>query len=247
MGPFTRGLVLPAVAVVGSVTGASTVGLLIQTVLFLLLGVTWAIIAVTAAAIVTRLAPAAIRGEALGTYAAVSAGAGSLGRLLGGAVAAVSFLLVFTVAGSFVLLGAQLIYRLRTLVDTPDAPLQRVVSEGQSPPALIALLCTGQDDGLLGGRGSISAVEAAEYLIRIGYQPEQTVYLLDNHDEETGGHRDAARVAKQFEKRGRRLDFVVDEGMPVANETIPNVESPLAMIGEGRGGSQSFHRISREP
>lgn len=121
-GLLVRGLAIPAVALVGTVAGASTVGLVLETVLFLLIGVTWAIIAVTAATIVTRLAPTAIRGEALGTYAAVSAGAGSLGSLLGGAVAEVSFLLAFAVAGSFVLLGALLVYRLRTLVDTPVAP-----------------------------------------------------------------------------------------------------------------------------
>jgi len=120
-GLLARGLAIPAVALVGTVTGASTVGLVLETILFLLIGVTWAIIAVTAATIVTRLAPAAIRGEALGTYAAVSAVAGGIGSLLGGAVAEVSFLLAFTVAGSFVLLGSLLVYRLRTLVDTPDS------------------------------------------------------------------------------------------------------------------------------
>jgi len=121
-GLLARGLAIPAVALVGTVAGATTVGLVLETVLFLLIGVTWAIIAVTAATIVTRLAPAAIRGEALGTYAAVSALAGGIGSLLGGAVAEVSFLLAFAVAGSFVLLGALLVYRLRSLLDTPEAP-----------------------------------------------------------------------------------------------------------------------------
>lgn len=64
-----------------------TVALLLESVLFLVVGLTWAVIAVTAATIVTRMAPAAIRGEALGTYAAVSAVAGGIGSLLGGALA----------------------------------------------------------------------------------------------------------------------------------------------------------------
>jgi len=101
-----------------------------------------------------------------------------------------------------------------------------------------------QDEGFLWGRGTLddksgtlSAFEAAEHLISTGYQPEQTVYLLANHDEETGGNQGAARVADQLEKRGVTLDFLVDEGMPVAEEIIPAVESPLAMIGVAEKGS----------
>lgn len=116
-GLFARGLAIPSVGLVGAVAGGTTVGLVLETLLFLLIGVTWAVIAVTAATIVTRLAPAAIRGEALGTYAAVSAVAGGLGSLLGGAVAEVSYLLAFVVAGSFILLGAALVYRLRNSLE----------------------------------------------------------------------------------------------------------------------------------
>lgn len=127
-GLLIRGLALPTVAVVGALAGASTTGLVLETGLFILVGVTWAIIAVTAATIVTRLAPEAIRGEALGAYAAVSAIAGALGSLLGGTVAAVSFLLAYGVSGTFVLLGAVLVFRLRNTLDerpprdAPDAP-----------------------------------------------------------------------------------------------------------------------------
>ncbi len=127
-GLFLRGLAIPTVAVVGALAGASTVALVLETGLFLLVGVTWAIIAVTAATIVTRLSPAAIRGEALGAYAAVSALAGGLGSLLGGAAAEVSFLLAFGVSGTFVLLGAALVYRLRNTLNgkspanAPEAP-----------------------------------------------------------------------------------------------------------------------------
>lgn len=101
-----------------------------------------------------------------------------------------------------------------------------------------------RDDGFLWGRGTLddksgtlSAFEAAEYLIGTGYQPERTVYLLANHDEETGGNQGAARVADRLEERGITLDFLVDEGMPVAEEIIPSVESPLAMIGVVEKGS----------
>lgn len=126
---LVRGLAIPAVAVIGVLFGASGLGLLLETALFLVIGVTWAIIAVTAATIVTRLAPPAIRGEALGTYAAVSAVAGAIGSLLGGALAEVSFLVAFLVSGGFVLLGAVLVYRLRQMVE-PDSP----PSPNEAPP-----------------------------------------------------------------------------------------------------------------
>lgn len=111
-----------------------------------------------------------------------------------------------------------------------------------------------REDGFLWGRGTLddksgtlSVFEAAEYLIQSGFQPEQTVYLLANHDEEIGGNRGAARVAEQLEKRGVALDFVVDEGMPVAEEIIPNVESPLAMIGVAEKGSLTLRlEVTRE-
>lgn len=111
-----------------------------------------------------------------------------------------------------------------------------------------------REDGFLWGRGTLddksgtlSVFEAAEHLIQRGFQPEQTVYLLANHDEETGGNRGAARVAEQLEKRGVQLDFVVDEGMPVAEEVIPNVASPLAMIGVAEKGSLTLRlEVTRE-
>jgi len=99
-------------------------------------------------------------------------------------------------------------------------------------------------DGYVWGRGTLddksgtlSAFEAAEYLLRTGYQPDQTVYLVAHHDEEIGGHRGAAVVAKRLKNRGESLDFLVDEGMPVAEEILRGIESPLAMIGVAEKGS----------
>lgn len=101
-----------------------------------------------------------------------------------------------------------------------------------------------REDGFIWGRGALddksgtlSAFEAVEYLLGTGYQPEQTVYIAANHDEETGGNRGAARVAALLEERGVELDYLVDEGMPVAEEIIPDIESPLAMIGVAEKGS----------
>lgn len=122
VGLLARGITLPTVALVGVTVGASLVGLLLQGLLFLVVGLTWAIIAVTAATIVARLAPPSIRGEALGMYTAVSAVAGGIGSLLGGGIAEISFLLAFGVAGSFVVLGAIFVYRMRFMAEPGLSP-----------------------------------------------------------------------------------------------------------------------------
>lgn len=76
---------------------------------FLVIGLSWAVIAVTAATLVTRLAPPEIRGEALGVYGALVAVGGGVGGLLGGWLAGVGYLVTFGVAGGLVLLGAAVV------------------------------------------------------------------------------------------------------------------------------------------
>lgn len=81
-------------------------------VFFLFVGVSWALIAVTAPLLVARLAPAGGHGEALVAYTAViSAGTGA-GSVLGGAIAVrTGYLISFGFAGAMVLLGAFLSWR----------------------------------------------------------------------------------------------------------------------------------------
>jgi MFS family permease len=74
------------------------------------------VIAVTATTIVTRLAPASLRGEALGVYAALGSLAGGAGSVLGGWLAAdAGFTTTFGVAGALVFAGAVLIVLLREI------------------------------------------------------------------------------------------------------------------------------------
>lgn len=93
-------------------------------------------------------------------------------------------------------------------------------------------------EGFVWGRGAIddksgtlSQFEAAEYLLERGFRPERTLYILANHDEEAQGLTGAARVADSLAARGLELAFAVDEGLPVAEEILPEIESPLAMVG----------------
>ena len=105
-GLLGRAVALPVVAVLGAAWGVTEVGLAGTAIAFVAVGVTWAIISVTTGTIVTQLAPASIRGEALGAYSALMAFAGGLGSIAGGWLAASSYALAFAVAGGLVLAGA---------------------------------------------------------------------------------------------------------------------------------------------
>ncbi|WP_435063695.1 MFS transporter [Halobaculum sp. EA56] len=111
-----RAVAMPLVAVVGAVLAAGLAGTLAAVVLFALIGVTWSVVAVTAGTIVARVAPADVRGEALGVYAALSVLAGGIGSVGGGALAAeFGFVVAFGVAGVVILLGAGVVAALREI------------------------------------------------------------------------------------------------------------------------------------
>ena len=117
-----RSVVMPLVAVVGAVLAAGAVGILVNGVLFALIGVTWAVIAVTGGTIVARLAPASLRGEALGVYTALSTLAGGIGSIAGGALAnAFDFVVAFGGAGAVIVVGAAVVVSLRGISDRTAA------------------------------------------------------------------------------------------------------------------------------
>jgi MFS family permease len=101
-----RAVALPAVVVVSGTLAATLP-------LFVLVGVTWAVIAVSAATLVTRLSPAIVRGEALGVYGALSTVASGVGSVVGGWLAASGYARAFGVAGGLVLVGAGIVVVLR--------------------------------------------------------------------------------------------------------------------------------------
>jgi predicted MFS family arabinose efflux permease len=110
-GLFFRGAALPAVALIAS--AATLVGALVTGAVFFFIGISWAVIAVTAATLITRLAPVDVRGEALGVYAAIAALAGGLGSVLGGWFASLSYVLAFGAAGALVTAAGVLVVVLR--------------------------------------------------------------------------------------------------------------------------------------
>lgn len=97
-----RALLFPTVAFVVLVVGPPA-ELPLLLVVFGLIGLTWAVIGVTATGLVTRLS-GPDRGTGLGLFAAVAGAGGGLGSILGGWLAsAAGYLATFGVAGALVL------------------------------------------------------------------------------------------------------------------------------------------------
>ncbi len=121
-GLFGRGIAFPLIGVLGLILGGSVFEIGVLMLVFVIIGITWAIIAVTAATLVTKLSPVVIRGEALGVYGALVAFGGGVGGLLGGWLASAGYLLTFTTAGSLVFLGIVIVFGLARQAALPTPP-----------------------------------------------------------------------------------------------------------------------------
>nr|WP_245188514.1 MFS transporter [Halarchaeum rubridurum] len=115
-----RALAFPAVAAAAAVLGAPSLSSLLGVAaLNVVVGLSWAVVAVTANTLVARYAAPGRRGAALGLYTALSSGAGGVGGLVGGWLAArTDYLLTFGVAGCLVVLGGVVVFALGWLADT---------------------------------------------------------------------------------------------------------------------------------
>jgi len=103
-------------------------------------------------------------------------------------------------------------------------------------------------DGFVWGRGTLddkagvlSALEAVAYLLETGFTPARTLYLAAHHDEEIGGLDGAAQVAALLQAQGVELAFLVDEGLPVAEQVIEGIDTPLALVGVAEKGFLNLH------
>jgi carboxypeptidase PM20D1 len=98
-------------------------------------------------------------------------------------------------------------------------------------------------DGFIWGRGTLddksgvlALLEAVEGLLAQGFAPQRTIYLAIGHDEEVGGDEGAGATAALLRERGVRFEFTLDEGGAVVSDTVPGVESPVALIGVAEKG-----------
>jgi len=99
-------------------------------------------------------------------------------------------------------------------------------------------------NGFLWGRGTvddkmsvIGLLEAAEMLIKSGFEPERTIYFGFGHDEEVTGLHGAKKIAQLLEEQGLRFDFILDEGGISLSGIIPGesqkVVSMIAIAEKG--------------
>ncbi|HEX6737443.1 MAG TPA: M20 family peptidase [Vicinamibacteria bacterium] len=108
-------------------------------------------------------------------------------------------------------------------------------------------------DGYVWGRGAmddkaavVAIQEAVEGLLAEGHQPARTLFLAFGHDEEIGGHAGAETIAERLRARGVKLDYVLDEGMIVAEGILP-LPRPVALVGVAEKGSLSLElRVDSE-
>lgn len=98
-------------------------------------------------------------------------------------------------------------------------------------------------DGFVWGRGTMDdkstvfgILEATELLLTSGFRPRRTIHLAFGADEEAGGVRSAAVIAKLLASRGVRPLFVLDEGGMVVQGVLPGIESPVAVVGIAEKG-----------
>lgn len=98
-------------------------------------------------------------------------------------------------------------------------------------------------DGFVWGRGAwddkgnlIAQLEAIELLLASGFQPRRTVYLVAGHDEELGGQRGAVPIVALLKQRGAKIEWVIDEGLLIADGMLPGLRPPAALIGVAEKG-----------
>jgi carboxypeptidase PM20D1 len=98
--------------------------------------------------------------------------------------------------------------------------------------------------GTMDDKGTlIGLMEAVEKLLEESFTPKQTIYLAFGHDEEVGGANGAAAIAKHLEAKGIKAAMTLDEGGFIAEDLVPGVDSPVAMVNLAEKGFASFRLI----
>ena len=109
-------------------------------------------------------------------------------------------------------------------------------------------------DGFLYGRGAlddklnvIGQLEAVEYLLRAGHQPQRTILLAFGHDEETQGTRGAQALAALIGRKYPTLEMVLDEGGLVKSDGVGGLKEAVALVGVSEKGYLSLELTAKGP
>ncbi|MBO0959581.1 M20 family peptidase [Neobacillus sp. MM2021_6] len=99
-------------------------------------------------------------------------------------------------------------------------------------------------DGKIWGRGTlddkigvIGILQAVDYLLAEGFQPERDLYFMFGFDEEIGGDEGANKIVTTLEDRGITFDYVLDEGGAIIEDMVPGVDQPVGVVGISEKGS----------
>jgi carboxypeptidase PM20D1 len=94
----------------------------------------------------------------------------------------------------------------------------------------------------------LSIMEAAETLCREGWNRKGTNWFALGAEEKGTGFLGAMETVKWLEKRGQRFEWILDEGMPIAENQIKGIETPLALISIEEKGYLSLDlTVEQEP
>jgi carboxypeptidase PM20D1 len=98
-------------------------------------------------------------------------------------------------------------------------------------------------DGFVWGRGTIdnkaaaiALMEAGDRLAQSNFQPRRTIMFAFGDDQEAGGAKGNAAIAKALANRGVRLAWVLDEGSPIRKAPYPGIERPVAFVSVAEKG-----------
>lgn len=89
----------------------------------------------------------------------------------------------------------------------------------------------------------IGLLEAVEKLLEESYEPSRTIFLSFGHDEELGGSNGASAIALNLKAKGVHAAMTIDEGGYIAENLVPGLESPVAIINLAEKGFASFRLI----
>ena len=89
----------------------------------------------------------------------------------------------------------------------------------------------------------IGLLEAIEKLLEESYEPSRTIFLAFGHDEEVGGSNGASAIALNLKAKGVHATMTIDEGGYIAENLVPGLESPVAIINLAEKGFASFRLI----
>ncbi|MCC5926404.1 MAG: M20 family peptidase [Bacteroidetes bacterium] len=88
--------------------------------------------------------------------------------------------------------------------------------------------------------GVMGILEAVEWLLQKGYRPARTIYLGFGHDEEVDGIEGAMKIGALLQERGIELDYLLDEGLPIAHNLLSDKQEPVALVAVSEKGYLSL-------